>query len=322
MDDYLDSFQNRDDALKLGRDLFSLLKLGGFCLTKFVSNVPDVKTALDPDNRESNSSVKDICASPDQSSHVLGLKWDHVKDTLVVSRGVDRPLDKSITQRTGLSFVSSVFDPIGLVAPDTVKARLLLKDIWRISGQKWDDDLPEEIKKQFLEWHSGLHLLGSLTIPRSYFTELFDRIELHMFRDSSQDVFCAVAFLRARLVSSHQTELAFVFGKARVAPISIPKLELQEALLATRLKEEILKCLTFKVTDIFMWTDSTTVLQWLHSCSKLPVLLVIALVRFWSLPALISGITYLAVITQLLPVHKGFLRKPSRKAAGLMALVY
>ena len=173
-----------------------------------------------------------------------------------------------------LSFVPSVFDPIGLVAPYTVKARLLLKDIWRISGQKWHDDLPEEIKKQFLEWHSGLHLLGSLTIPRSYFTDPFDRIELHMFGDSSQDVFCAVAFLRARLTSSHQTELAFVLGKARVAPmeaLSIPKLELQAALLATRLKEEILKGLTFKGTDIFMWTDSTTVLQWLNSCNKLPV---------------------------------------------------
>ena len=58
MDDYLDSFQNRDDALKLGRDLISLLKLCGFRLKKFVSNVSDVTTALDPDNRESNSSVK------------------------------------------------------------------------------------------------------------------------------------------------------------------------------------------------------------------------------------------------------------------------
>ena len=117
-------------------------------------------------------------------------------------------------------------------------------------------------------------MLGSLTIPRSYFTETFDRIELHTFGDSWQDVFCAVAFLRARLVSSHQTDIAFVFDKARVAPmkaLSIPKLGLQAALLATRLKEEILKGLTFKVTNIFMWTDSTTVLQWLHSCSKLPI---------------------------------------------------
>ena len=98
-------------------------------------------------------------------------------------------------------------------------------------------------------------MLGSLTIPRSYFTEPFDRIELHMFGDSLQDVFCAVAFLLARLASLHQTELAFVFGKARVAPmkaLSIPKLELQAALLATRLQKEILKGLTFKVTDLFM----------------------------------------------------------------------
>ena len=267
-DDYLVSFQNRDDALKLGRDLVALLKVGGFYLIKFVSNVPDVITALDPDNRESNFSVKDICRSPDQSSHVLGLKWDHVKDNFVFSRGIDRPLEKTITQRTVLSFVSSAFDPIGLVA------RFLLKDIWRISGQKRDDDLSEETKKQFLEWHSGLLLLGSLTITRSYFTDPFDRIELHMFGDSSQDFFSAVSFLRARLASSYQTELAFVFGKARVAPmkaLSIPKLEPQATLLATRLKEEILKGLNFKVTNIFMWTDSTTVLQWLNSCNKLPV---------------------------------------------------
>ena len=153
-----------------------------------------------------------------------------------------------------------------------MKARLLIKDIWRISGQKWDDDLPEEIKEQFLEWHSGLHLLGSLKIPRMYFTDPFDRIKLHMFGDSSQDYFCTVAFLRARLASTSQTKLAFVFGKARVAPmksLSIPKLELQVALLATRLKEEILKGLTFKVTDFFMWTDSTTVLQLLNCTDEI-----------------------------------------------------
>ena len=53
--------------------------------------------------------------------------------------------------------------------------------------------------------------------------------------------------------------------------LSIPKIELQAALLATRLKEEVLKGLTFKVTDIFMWKDSTTVLQWPTSCNKLRV---------------------------------------------------
>ena len=101
-------------------------------------------------------------------------------------------------------------------------------------------------------------------------------VELHVFGDSSQDVFAAVAFLRARVSSNQRTEtqLVFVFGKARVAPmkaLTIPKLELHAALLAARLKDEVQQALTVLVERTFMWTDSTTVLQWLHSIDKKPV---------------------------------------------------
>ena len=174
------------DVRKISRDLVSLLKLGGFNLTQFVSNADEITSAMNPEDCEASSSpIKEICNGAEQSSHVLGLKWDYVKDTLVVSRGVDRPLDKAITERTVLSFVSSVFDPVVLVAPYTVRARLLLKDIWKISGQSWGEELPEDMRDKFLEWHSGLPLLGQLTITRCYFTEPVDQIELHMFGDSS-----------------------------------------------------------------------------------------------------------------------------------------
>ena len=107
--------------------MVSFLKLGGFNLTKFVSNADKITSAFNPEDCETSSSpIKEILNRAEQSSHVLGLNWDHVKDTLVVSRGLDRPPDKAITQRTVLSFVSSVFDPVGLVAPYTVRARLLL----------------------------------------------------------------------------------------------------------------------------------------------------------------------------------------------------
>ena len=169
-----------------------------------------------------------------------------------------RPLDKAKTQRTVLSFISSVFDPVGLVAPYTVRARLSLKDIWKISGESWDDELPEDIRDKILEWHSGLPLLGQLTIPRCYFTEPVDQTELDMFGDSSQDVFCAVGFLLARLSSSHKTQISFIFGKARVAllkALSIPKLELQAALLATRLKDDILAALIVSINHSCLHVD-------------------------------------------------------------------
>ena len=201
------------------------------------------------------------------------MKLNPVTDTLVVSRGVNLELKDSATQRSVLSFVSSVFNPIGLVAPYTVRARFLLKDIWRLSGQQLDDPLPNELCRRFIEWHSGLPILGQLKISRCYFEVPVDEVELRMFGDSSLDVFCSVAFLRAQKNAYSRSQLAFVFGKARVAPmkmLSIP-LELQAALLASRLKDDIEKTLTLSISKVFMWIDSTTVFQWLNSTSKQPV---------------------------------------------------
>ena len=213
---------------------------------------------MNPEDCDTASShIKEIYNGAEQSSHVLGLKWDHVKDTLVVSRGLDCPLDKAITRQTVLSFVSSVFDPVWLVAPYTVRIRLLLKNIWKIRGQSWDDELLEDMRDKFLEWNSGLPLLGQLTIPRCYFTKPVDQIELHMFGDSSQDVFCAVGFLRARLSNSHKTQIYFFFDEARVGPIkalSMPKLQLEAALLATRLKDDRLTALTVTINHVYSTT--------------------------------------------------------------------
>ena len=120
--------ENVTHAIKICRDLVSLIKLGGFNLTKFVSNADETTSAMNHEDYETSSSpIKEVCNGAEQSSHVLGLKWDHVKDTLVVSRGVDRPLGKAITQQNVLSFVSSVFDAVSLDAPYTVRARLCLK---------------------------------------------------------------------------------------------------------------------------------------------------------------------------------------------------
>ena len=203
----------------------------------------------------------------------MGLKWGHTADTLVVSRGIGpnkRNLSKfftnDVTQRVVLSLISAVYDPIGLIAPFTVKARLLLKDIWRLSGQKWVDVLAQDMRDSFLEWRSELPMLSEIVIPRCFFQQPVDEIELHVFGDSSKDV-----FLRGRTAS--ETEIAFVFGKARVAPmetLTIPELELPAALLAASLRDEIHRALTLDIDRTFMWTDNTTVLQWLHSLEKQP----------------------------------------------------
>ena len=229
----------------------------GSSLQSFSSNVPDLADRIDGSPQSTEPKV--IVSCQEDSSHVLGLKWDHTNDDiLVISRGTSCAITKSLTQRLVLSLVSKVFEPIGLVAPFTVGARLLLKDIWRVTGQQWDDELPQNMVQRFLVWSADLPKLENTKIPRSYFSEPFDNIELHKFGDSSQDIFSAVAFLRARVKTTtgqEKTELAFVLGKARVAPMkvmTVPKLELQLALLAARLKREITQALTVTVNQGFM----------------------------------------------------------------------
>ena len=192
MDDYLESVESLDRALIRSKELVHLLHLGGFKLTKFVSNVSDLADRIDGSAQSTEPKV--IVSSKEESMHVLGLKWDHSNDTL--SRGTNSTITRSLTQRLVLSLVSKVYDPIGLVAPFTVGARLILKDIWRVNGQSWDDELPKDTIDRVLAWCVELPRLAEITIPRSYFSGPFQHLELHMFGDSSQDVSIAVGFLR------------------------------------------------------------------------------------------------------------------------------
>ena len=210
--------------------------------------------------------VKDISNESNDASHVLGLKWDHKQDTLKVSRGIcSRDSSKPITQRIVLSLVSAVVDPIGLIIPYTIKACLLLNEIWRVNGQRWDDHLPDDISDRFLEWCSALPKLEQFSIPRFFFPGIPEHIELHVFGDSSAEIFCAVAYLRGKIAGATHTKVSFVFAKARVAPmktLSLPKFELQAALLAARLSCQVKQALTLNII----------VVQWLNSSKKQPTI--------------------------------------------------
>ena len=91
-----------------------------------------------------------------------------------------------------------------------------------------------------------------------------------MFADASEDTMCAVAYLRSK-PKEYSADLAFVIGKCRVAPMrhfSIPRLELQAAVMAVRLKEQIVKEHESKIHSSNFWTDSTTFLHWIHSSHR------------------------------------------------------
>ena len=125
-------------------------------------------------------------------------------------------------------------------------------------------------EEEFLRWKEHFPIVAKTSIDRRYFIRERDKTELHVFADASEDTMCAVAYLRSQ-PKEYSAVLAFVIGKCRVAPmrhLSIPRLELQAAFMAVRLKEQIVKEHEMKIISCSFWSDSTTVLQWIHSSHR------------------------------------------------------
>ena len=192
---------------------------------------------------------------------------------MIVYRFVEvqaKKVENAFTQWTILSLVSSVFDPLGLFAPFSVHMRRLLKSIWTKNGQHWDNLVEPNEEEEFLKWKAQLPEVAEASIDRRYFSTAKDKWELHVFADASEDKMCAVAYLRLK-PKEYSADLAFVIGKCRVAPmrhLSIPRLELQAAVMAVRLEEQIVKEHQSKIHSSNFWTDTTTVLQWIHSSHR------------------------------------------------------
>ena len=93
---------------------------------------------------------------------------------------------------------------------------------------------------------------------------------LCVFSDASQDAFGACAYIRQRTKQSIY-EVNFVAAKSRVAPLkqlTIPRLELQAAVLASRLAKTIVKECTIEFADVKFFTDSSITLAWIQSPSR------------------------------------------------------
>ena len=162
----------------------------------------------------------------------------------------------------------SVFDPLEALSPFIVKAKMLLQEIW-CSGIGWNAPLKDEQFNKWLTWLESLQKIGECKLPRCFLRidNEIANVQLHIFCDASLKAYAAVAYLRIELVNG-LIQVSFVIAKNRTAPIkpmTVPRLELNGTLLASRVGKIVGKELKLQVNRRFFWTDSTTVLHWIHS---------------------------------------------------------
>jgi hypothetical protein len=139
VDDCLKSVESREEAEVVIHGTKSVLAEGGFNLTKFVANDSQLLDGI-PDDQKAKE-VKELAA--DCKSKALGVKWNVARDVLYFEVAVKTV--SVVTRRHMLSFVASIFDPLGLAGPVVVTGKLLFQEASRLK-LSWDAEIPESLR--------------------------------------------------------------------------------------------------------------------------------------------------------------------------------
>ena len=264
VDDICESLNKKQEARELTDNIDKVLKTGGFSVKAWICN----ETLKE---REMNLYKED-------EEKVLGTVWNFKTDKFHFRVAADLlKLENSLSQvpmkmtkRKILSQVARIYDPIGFAAAFIVIAKIDLQELWQ-RGLDWDDEVPPAVQESWVSLFQEIKELDSVSFERCL--TVVNAVEppiLCVFADASQEAFGACAYVRQKRDDDTHA-VKFVAAKSRVAPIkqlTIPRLELQAAVLATRLAKYIQEESRLQFTDVKFFTDSTITLAWIRNSSR------------------------------------------------------
>ena len=271
VDDIIDSVKSFSEALSRSNGCDQIANLGGFAFKGWSYGgfgVPD-----------------DVMKSTAQ--RVLGVIYEAKTDTInfppklnfserkrkirigpnLTPEDIPDSIPKQMSKREVLSQVMSIYDPLGILSPVTLQAKLLLRESFNAS-KDWDIPLPLDLQLQWKDFFVSLFTVGNFHYRRSVTPpDAIGLPDLIICSDGSLLSFGACAYIRYE-TSSGPPVTTLLMAKSRIAPKeqrTVPQLELNGAVLASRLKTEILSETRLQFNQVIHLVDSEIVLQQINS---------------------------------------------------------
>ncbi|XP_011858471.1 PREDICTED: uncharacterized protein LOC105556028 [Vollenhovia emeryi] len=153
------------------------------------------------------------------------------------------------------------------MAPTLINGKIIMQGLW-IRELGWDQPIPQELSTAWEEHYKSLVRINALQIPRNVVpANNLGQFDIYGFGDASKRAYgaCIYAVSRDKRGIAHSH---LICAKARVAPlktVSIPRLELEAALLLSRLWAVAKKAYGEQIRNTRLWSDSTVVLGWIKT---------------------------------------------------------
>lgn len=170
-----------------------ILSNAKFNLCTWASNIPNLR----------NIAKEHKVAETDNPVKVLGLWWNTQSDLIYPSpRSKTAPSNVARTKQEILKWASSIFDPLGLILPVIISAKLFLQQLLQ-EQLEWDTILSEEFCKTWNKITLNVRQTTEMSFPRQPHTmSPTTDTTLHVFVDASPKAYGAVAYLQQEMNSS------------------------------------------------------------------------------------------------------------------------
>ena len=269
VDDGLDGMPTVAEAIDLALEARQLCSKGKFNLHKFASNKREVLEALPVETRAKDIQQIDLSRDALPLERTLGILWCAQGDCFKFK--VELP-DKPVTRRGILSSVSSIYDPLGILAPFKLTGKKILQDIC-IQGTDWDEPLSQEIEMRWAKWRNDLQEIAKIKIDQCYKPEGFDPVlkyELHHFSDASLSGYGQCSYMNM-FNDKDQVATSLVMAKARVTPakpFTIPRMDLTACVTSVNVGRFLETELKIDEIKHHYYSDSKVALGYIQNDSK------------------------------------------------------
>ncbi len=224
---------------------------------------------------------------------VLGIPWNPVKDIIRVEvrinyspkvsgarigpdqdlaragGGADVGVPPRLTRRLVWRIALGQYDPLGLLAPFLLQFKLVMRDLveegaGNSGGDVWEAEVSSKVRASFGALLGMLGEAAGVFFPRCVLpVAAATDVWLLTFVDGSATASCALCYVSWPDGSCGGRRARLVCAKTRVAPLkklTIPRLELQAAVIGVRLAARVQEGLGASISRRYFYTDSSAVL--------------------------------------------------------------
>ncbi|XP_063540114.1 uncharacterized protein LOC134749140 isoform X1 [Cydia strobilella] len=265
---YVDDIQcgsnDLNELIQMKKELVDLMKLASLSLHKWCSNNQEILSDIPVEFHQLDSRSFD---KNNEYVKTLGLTYDVITDTLNMQCPV-KEVQEKYTKRQMLSFISKFFDPLGLCGPVLVQAKILMQQVW-FESLKWDEFLPQGLNQKWVDFANSLVQMSCISIARNINVQGAQSLELVGFSDASNAAHGCCLYLRV-IDADNKVSVNLLCSKSRINPkaksLTIPKLELNGALLLAILARKVYTALSLKYSvSAHLYSDSMILLAWLKT---------------------------------------------------------